>query len=37
MSQNLRDKFPWGADGFRLKSSGFDQPFAGKPKKRKQY
>ena len=29
-----KDDLPWGADGFRLrKTSGFGQPFAGKPKK----
>ena len=26
----LGDDFPWSADRYRLKKSGFDQPFAGK-------
>ena len=31
----MSDDSPWSADGFRLKTSGFDQPFAEKLKKTK--
>ena len=38
MSSNFEDDSPTNADGFRLKkTSGFDQMFAGKLKKRQRY